>query len=475
MQVTIPEFGLVVLVGAAGAGKSTFAAKHFRASEVISSDHYRQVVGDDERSVRTTTHAFEIVRAIAARRLASRRVAVIDATNVNSADRAQYVALARAEHAPVTAIVLDMGQGTCQRQNALRPGAVAPHVITHQRRSLRQSLRALRQEGYRRRYHLRSAEEANEATLVRAPLDCDLRGETGPFDIIGDVHGCLEELVELLETLGYRVAKREGTETAGYDVEPPEGRRALFVGDLIDRGPGSAAALELAMDMVDAGTALALAGNHEAKLAKALQGRDVEQSHGLADTMKQIDARGSGFAERARRFIQTRPSHYLLDEGRLVVAHAGLSEELHGCSSPTVRSFALYGDTTGEKTDKGLPVRRDWAREYRGRAAVVYGHTPRRTAEWVNETICIDTGCVFGGRLSALRWPRREVVAAAARQTYAAPPAALAEPAGATSAQQDSEVLLDINELQGKVPDPHPAGRPGVSSTRATRPRRSSC
>ena len=107
-----------------------------------------------------------------------------------------------------------------------------------------------------------------------------------------------------------------------------------------------------------------------------------------------------------------------------MVAHAGLKESYHGRSSGRVRSFALYGDTTGETDEYGLPVRYPWAQEYRGRAMVAYGHTPVPTAEWVNNTICLDTGVVFGGSLTALRYPEREIVSVPAeRQWYAGPPA----------------------------------------------------
>ena len=119
----------------------------------------------------------------------------------------------------------------------------------------------------------------------------------------------------------------------------------------------------------------------------------------------------------------------MLDDGKLVVAHAGMKEAWQGRASSRVREFALYGETTGETDDYGLPVRHDWAAEYRGRALVVYGHTPVPEATWVNGTICIDTGCVFGGRLTALRYPEREVVEVPALRTWYEPERPLA-PAG---------------------------------------------
>src|SRR5262249_49123112 len=110
--------------------------------------------------------------------------------------------------------------------------------------------------------------------------------------------------------------------------------------------------------------------------------------------------------------------HYVLDDAKLVVAHAGLKAELQGRGSGAVREFCLYGETTGETDEFGLPVRYNWAADYRGRAMVVYGHTPVPAAEWVNRTICVDTGCVYGGALTALRYPEKELVSVEAARVY---------------------------------------------------------
>ena len=449
MQLRIPDFGLVVLIGAAGSGKTTFAARHFRPSETLSSDHYRAVVGDDDRGPETTKAAFEVIEAIAAKRLQARRLSVIDATNVQPDDRKRYVRLARGAHAPVSAIVLDLPEAECQRQNAGRGDAARPaHVVRRQVRAMRRQRKMLSREGYRRRLRLQSAEDAASAKLVRVPLDCDRRDAAGPFDIIGDVHGCAAELEALLANLGYDVTRTEADGAPRYGVRPPEGRTLVFLGDLNDRGPDSAAALALAMDAVAAGHALAIPGNHDAKLARALAGRKVETRHGLAETLEQLDRAGDAFKARVAEFIQALPSHCVLDGGRLIAAHAGMKEQLHNRTSNEVREFGLYGETTGETDDEGLPVRLDWAREYRGKAAVVYGHTPVREPEWVNNTLCIDTGCVFGGRLTALRWPERELVSVDAEREYQTPPKALAAPPEALRGQQASDALLDIEDVR---------------------------
>src|SRR5204863_2243151 len=146
-------------------------------------------------------------------------------------------------------------------------------------------------------------------------------------------------------------------------------------------------------------------------------------------------------------------SHFVLDDGKLVVAHAGMKEIMQGRGSGAVRDFALYGETTGETDEFGLPVRYNWAAEYHGVAQVVYGHTPVPQPEWLNRTINIDTGCVFGGKLSALRYPEGELVSVPARRVYAVPARPLAGTHAAEpglSAQQVHDDLLDIADVTGK-------------------------
>lgn len=243
-------------------------------------------------------------------------------------------------------------------------------------------------------------------------LPIDQRRERGPFDVIGDVHGCLEELERLLDALGYRA--REGVYTH-------PSRRAVFVGDLIDRGPASIDCLELARAMCEAGHAWMVPGNHESKMLRTLSGKGRGPGDALARTLADFSRREPATRDAIVAFLEALPDHLVLDDGALVVAHAGLPEALHGRSSSQARAFALYGDTTGAEDADGLPVRRNWAGSYAGGAFVVYGHTPVREASWQHESVCIDTGCVFGGALSALRWPERELVSVPAARTYHEP------------------------------------------------------
>ncbi len=442
-KITLPDLSLVALVGISGSGKSSFAARHFAPTEVLSSDACRALVSDNENDQSATGAAFEVLHFIAGKRLEARKLVVVDATNVQPEARKALVALAKAHHVLPIAIVLDVPEATCAERNASRPDrGFGRHVLRNQASQLRRSLAGLKREGFNRTWVLRGSDEVEGAVVERQPLWTDKRTDPGPFDIIGDVHGCYDELVELLERLGYEVA------LGGGDARHSEARRALFLGDLVDRGPASPAVLRLVMGMVAAGHALCVPGNHEAKLLRALRGANTTTGHGLAETLAQLDAGPPEFKAQVAEFIDGLVSHFLLDDGRLVVAHAGMSSDMQGWASAAVRAFALYGDTTGETDEYGLPVRYPWAGDYRGQAWVVYGHTPVPEATWLNRTICIDTGCVFGGRLTALRYPERELVSVPARRVYWEPvrPLLSARSGAAMRAPTD----LDLDDVAGK-------------------------
>lgn len=451
MRIAIPDFSLVVLIGASGSGKSTFALKHFAETEIVSSDRCRALVADDETDQSATRDAFDLLYAIVAKRLASRRLTVVDATNLRPEDRAKGIEVARKYHAVPVVIVLDLPAETSVERNRSRANRTfGAKVVFDHVRLLRKSLRNLRREGYRSVYVLDKLEDIEAASIVRDPLYNDRRGDHGPFDIIGDVHGCYDELVALLKRLGYEEFPQDG------DVKwrHPQGRRAVFLGDLVDRGPGIVQVLRLVMDMVESGAALCVPGNHEIKLGRKIDGKNVNISHGLAETLAQFDAlpddeRGT-FIATARQFIEKLVSHYWLDDGKLVVAHAGLRAEMQGRGSREVREFALYGETTGETDEFGLPVRYDWAKEYRGSAIVAYGHTPVPQVEWVNKTVCLDTGCVYGGALTAMRYPELEFVSEPALKTYVDPVRPLVAPESQPSAQQHADDILDLEDVSGK-------------------------
>ncbi|MER8029734.1 polynucleotide kinase-phosphatase [Streptomyces bauhiniae] len=432
----VTDLSLVVLVGATGSGKSTFARKHFAPTEVISSDFCRGLVADDENDQSATGDAFDVLHYIAGKRLAAGRRTVVDATSVQPDARRQLIELAKKYDVLPIAIVLDVPEEVCAERNAARPdrAGIPRRVIQRHTRELRRSLRHLEREGFRKVHVLRGVAEVEGATIVTEKRYNDLTHLTGPFDIIGDIHGCSAELEALLAKLGYA------------DGVHPEGRTAVFVGDLVDRGPDSPAVLRRVMGMVAAGNALCVPGNHENKFGRYLKGRTVQHTHGLAETIAQMEGESEEFKDEVRRFVDGLVSHYVLDGGRLVVCHAGLPEKYHGRTSGRVRSHALYGETTGETDEFGLPVRYPWAEDYRGRAAVVYGHTPVPEATWLNNTICLDTGAVFGGKLTALRWPEREIVDVPAERTWYEPvrPLRVDAPGG-----QDGRTL-DLADVTGR-------------------------
>jgi protein phosphatase len=453
MNLTVPELALVVLIGPSGCGKSTFARKHFKPTEVLSSDYCRGLVSDDENLQAATTDAFEVLHFIARKRLAAGKLTVVDATNVQPESRKPLVELAREFHCLPVAIVFDLPEKLCQERNRTRPDRdFGPHVIRQQAQQLRRSLRGLQREGFRHIHVLHSIEEVEAALIERQPLWNNLKHENGPFDIIGDVHGCYDELLELLAQLGCDITAQPAPLNIVM-VKPAPGRKLIFLGDLVDRGPQVPQVLRLVMGMVEAGTTLCVPGNHDMKLMQKLRGKDVQITHGLAESLAQLEPEPAQFKQRVADFIDNLVSHYLLDDGKLVVAHAGMKESMQGRGSGKVRDFALYGETTGETDEFGLAVRYNWAAEYRGRAMVVYGHTPVPEPEWLNRTINIDTGCVFGGKLTALRYPERQLVSIAAKRTYCQPAKPfLADEVAAPvlTAQQQLDDLLDMEDVLGK-------------------------
>lgn len=460
MRLILPELSLVALVGPAGCGKSTFARTHFRPTEILSSDFFRAMVSDDENNQAVTKEAFALLHTIAAQRLELGRLTVVDATNVQQEARAPLVALARKHYCLPVAIVLNLPEEICQERNRNRSDRTfGPHVIRNQRSQLRRSLRSLRKEGFRHVFILETPEEVDAVAIERVPLWNDRTGDCGPFDIIGDIHGCADELEQLLTKLGYGKTAmpihEPGWSNVGY--VHPVGRKAVFVGDLVDRGPRIVDTLSIVRNMMRFGSALCVPGNHDVKLLKKLQGRDVRITHGLGQSLAEIDALPESvrapFVQSLVEFLDSLVSHFVLDGGKLVVAHAGLKAAMQGRASGQVRDFALYGETTGETDEFGLPVRHNWAAEYRGSAMVVYGHTPVPEPDWLNNTVNVDTGCVFGGKLTALRYPEREFVSFPAARTYCEPARPFLpedQQAPKFTAQQAIDEVLDAEDVLGK-------------------------
>ncbi len=423
MEIRVSELSLVLLVGASGSGKSTFARKHFASTEILSGDFFRAMISDDETNQSVSGAAFEVLHHVCTKRLGLGKFTVIDATNVLAESRRPLLEIARMHYVPVVAIVLKVPPEICFERNRSRGNRnFGPHVIENHTRFLEKSLEQLNHEGFKAIHILESPEQIDQVQIVRIKEEFNLKEELGPFDIIGDVHGCFDELIQLLTKLGYDlnpVEDIDGQRT--YDLSHPQGRKLIFVGDLVDRGPKTPEVLRMVMRAYKRGLAYSVRGNHEDKLLRKMKGNPVKVSVGLQKALDQLATQPAGFSERVLEFLDHLPFHIILDQGRLVVAHAGLPAELQGRIADRVRAFCLYGATTGEMDSFGLPVRLDWSNDYHGFARVVYGHTPSYEAFWKNKTICIDTGCVFGGKLTALRYPSLEIVSVPALQTYMEP------------------------------------------------------
>lgn len=439
MRIEIPEFALVALIGATSSGKSTFAKKHFLQTEILSSDFFRGMVSDDENNQKVSREAFDLLFYAANKRLDLMRTTVIDATNVQSAARKQIVDLAREQNVHSVAIVLNIPEKELLARNASRPDRGYPeHVIRKHTSDLRRSIRNLKREGFRFVYILNSQQEIDDVEIVRTKMWNNKKEEHGPFDVIGDVHGCFDELVMLLKKLGYE-------ENAEAGMLHPDGRKPVFLGDLCDRGPKNVEVLRLVMKMVKSGNALAVPGNHDVKLVKYLLGKNVQLTHGLDKTVEELGKEDEAFRNDVKEFLDGLVSHYVLDDGKLVVSHAGLKEEYIGRGSMKVRDFCLYGEATGEIDEYRLPVRLNWASDYRGKATVIYAHIPQLEVQAMNGTYCIDTGCVFGGKLTAYRYPERELVDVDALAQYYAP----VKPLSPTQTATDD--MLTVGDVQGRL------------------------
>ncbi len=374
MRVSIPELSLVLLIDQSGPGKSQFAARHFCASEVLSLDLVRRMVADDEESDAAFEAGWGALIELAARRMRLGRLTVIDADLATAAWRQPLLQLASEHHYIPSAFLF---------------GPSADGITGD--------------EGFRRIFRFRSTEEAEAAEIHRYPLWSSRADESGPFDIVGSPHGRDQELVALLDNLGYRLEPR---------LEHPGGRKLVFLGDLVDHGPRNIDVLRLVMNAVDSGVAYAVPGNHDARLVSWLRGEQVEQDGGMAATIAEFEAAAPEFRENVETFLESSVSHYVFDQGNLVVAHAGLKESMQGRGSAAVRGFALHGETPGEPEAECAASAPAWVLDYQGSARVVYSHPSVSEPLWLNQTVNLATGAAAatGGRLTALRYPEMQVV-----------------------------------------------------------------
>jgi predicted kinase/diadenosine tetraphosphatase ApaH/serine/threonine PP2A family protein phosphatase len=417
--IRLPLGALVVLVGPAGSGKSTWAARHFLPTQIVSSDACRGMIADDEGDQTASRDAFRLLYFILGERLRRGLLTVVDSTALQPSMRAELLKIAEQHGSLTIAVVFALPPAINERWNASRERRVPTEALERHRKNLDLSLRVLPNERFNSIYTLSSPEALTQTRVVLGGFIPER--STPPFDIIGDVHGCYDELAALFERLGYVWRKAE------QDVAHPDGRLPVFVGDLADRGPASIPVLALVERMARHGAALVVQGNHDNKLMRWLMGRRVQVKHGLATTVAELEAlpqeEQAALRPQLITLLQNAPGYLLLDEGRLVVTHAGIRDEMIGHWSRAIQAFCLYGDVAGTDHETGLPTRRDWAasrseEQVANRPLIVYGHNVVEDAREVRHTLNIDTGCVFGGRLTALRYPEMELVQVAAARDY---------------------------------------------------------
>lgn len=372
MQIHLPELSVIILVGNDESGKRAFCKRNFKKEESVRMDDLENL---------------EL-------RLKEGKLSVVNLGNEDDNTLDEIVHLARKFHVTLTALLFQDSLAESKKQ------------------SVKSQVQFLKQKGIKKIEVLEPHIKTEHIKINRLKSKNDKKELHGPFDMIGDIHGCYDELCALLIKLGYEVEEEQCT------AYSPANRKVVFLGDLVDRGPKITEVLKLVMQMVRDGQAYCVLGNHDGKLQRKLHGSNVKVIHGLENTMEQLAKESNKFKDEVREFLDKLVSHYVFDEGNLVVAHAGLKEKFHGRESGKIRDLAMYGETTGQLDAYGLPVRLDWSKDYKGTALVVYGHTPQANVRVVNNTVNIDTGCIFGGYLTAFRYPEKEIVQVKAKQTY---------------------------------------------------------
>ncbi|UQZ35011.1 polynucleotide kinase-phosphatase [Paenibacillus sp. PK3_47] len=441
--IPFPHGGIIVLVGPSNSGKTTLLRRLVEEgtllqTEIVSSDDYRTLVGDidyvewkgrprEEADIvyndyqKLSKLAFEAMNTIVGMRCRLGRLTVVDATHLLPEYRAKYIELAAKHDLPCAAWVLDVPEQILLERDKGREQPRGRQRVKAQYAQFRRSLRGMREEGFEFTYFLK-AEEDVRFIRKENPLLLDIGAG---FDVIGDIHGCYDEMLELLGQLGY-TPDDEGL------FRHPDGRTLISAGDVMSRGPKSLETLSFWKQHCDAGAARMIDSNHGWKIARYLDGRSVTLSHGdekFAAELAQYardngDGAADAFKKEMKQFLLSAPSHLVLCSNgvrRVVVAHAGIRDEYIGKQSRRISDFCRYGDTEG--TDgSGKPVRKEWYVEHDSGELIVWGHDPRPYPAVVKNTINIDQGAVFGGALTAYRYPEGQFVSVKAQQDYAGDP-----------------------------------------------------
>lgn len=441
MRIHLPYAGIVLLVGPSNSGKSTWLRRlieneTIRPSEVVSSDDYRKLVGDVEHIdwkghpsdeadslyeayQDISTEAFTLMTSLIEARARLNKLTIIDATHLYASDRKKYIELARRLHQPVYALVLDVEQHTLLERDQQRNFPRGGRRVKQQVQVFNREKRSMKREGFDQVHVIANVDEVDLTRQMNNRLH--LSTDDG-IDVIGDIHGCFDELIELLERLGY-IQNDEGL------YVHPEGRTFLSLGDIMSRGPKSLDTILFFIQHVEAGVAKMIDSNHGWKVLRWLEGRNVTMKHGDEIFVEELHAfeeeNGAELTEALRismkRLLKNAPSHYVLtkhDIPTAVCVHAGIRDEFIGKSSRDISDFCRYGDNDGFD-DLGKPIRKDWTLHHRSKMLVIWGHDPRPRPLRLNQTINIDQGVVFGGSLTAFRYPEQTFVQVEANRDYA--------------------------------------------------------
>lgn len=439
MKIHLPHAGIVLLIGASSSGKSTWLQravdnKDISPSEIVSSDTFRILVSDTdfidtvsghphERELNVeqyraiTAEAFSLLQQTVEARCRLNKLTFVDATNLSEAERKVYFTMAKKQHVPIYGLLLDLPLETLLKQDELRENPRGKARMKQQARKIQEQKRVLKKEPFTRLYQASSIEELQ---IVRHPSPLYLEIGQG-LDMIGDIHGCFDEMILLLEKLGY--VSEDGLYTH------PDGRKLLSLGDIMSRGPKSLETMQFWQRHIEAGVAYMIDSNHGYKIARFLEGQKVtlrhgdelieqelttyEQQHGYVAT--------EGLKRKLTDMLRQAPSHYVLTKNSVpyaVAVHAGIRDRYIGKDSPRIRDFCRYGDVTG-LTENGRPIRSDWYTEHQSPLLIIWGHDPQPKPLKINQTLNIDQGVVFGGALTALRYPEETVESVPAMQDYA--------------------------------------------------------
>lgn len=277
------------------------------------------------------------------------------------------------------------------------------------------AIQNLKQEGFKKIWVLNHISQLQTPMFQFSALPVNFKDFQGPFDVIGDVHGCFKELQALILQLDYQIQFEKGH----WSISHPQNRKLVFVGDLADRGPDSVDVLAFVMDIKAQSMALVTKGNHDDKLFRYLKGNKIAPRHGLETTIAELEKKDKSFLQLLYNFIKNLPSHLVLDQGKLVVTHAAILPKYIGKQDSFIEQYCLYGPTNGQLDENGLPERLRWQDDYNGKAWVVYGHTPVLAPYWLGKTLNIDTGAVYGNGLTAFRYPELTTVFQPSYKAYA--------------------------------------------------------